>query len=47
MKLNIKATNVILQDSIRDYLQKKIIGIEKLLKGTDDDLVKLDVELCR
>ncbi len=47
MKLNIKATNIVLQDSIKDYLQKKIASIEKLIKDTDGDLVKMDVELGR
>ncbi|MBI3632112.1 MAG: ribosome-associated translation inhibitor RaiA [Candidatus Vogelbacteria bacterium] len=47
MNINIKATNITLPGSIREYLEKKIKSIEKLVKDNDVDLIKVDVELGR
>lgn len=46
MRLNLKATSIILDDSTRNYLDKRIISLGKLIDA-DDPAVLIDVELGR
>jgi putative sigma-54 modulation protein len=41
--LNIKATNMDLTDAIRDYVEKKIEGLEKFTKGKNTERMYVDV----
>ncbi len=44
MRLNLKATNIVLSDIIKEYLEKRLQSLEKLI-GLDDPAVMIDVEL--
>jgi len=44
MRLNLKATNVVLSDTIKDYLEKRLRSLDKLI-SLDDQSVMIDVEL--
>ena len=46
MKINIKATNLELNLAIRDYLEKKLFDIQKLLNAPDE-AVLIEVELAK
>ena len=46
MRVNIKATNIELNDVIRDYLDKRLRSLDKLI-DTDDSSVLVDIELGR
>ncbi len=44
MNINIKATNIELTGAIRDYIQKKLEGIEKIVGDKNDSLlIQVDV----
>jgi len=45
MKIIIKATNIKLSPSINQYVDEKIGGLERFLKGYDPDLVEARVEV--
>lgn len=44
MRLNLKATNITLNDDIRSYLEKRLASIDKLI-NLEDPSVMVDVEL--
>ena len=44
MRLNLKATNITLTDAIRDYLEKRLQTLDKLIP-LEDPAVMIDVEL--
>ena len=44
MNINIKATNIELTDSIRDYLDKKMAQVEKFIKAPDTEPIA-DIEI--
>lgn len=46
MRLNLKATNISLNDDIRSYLEKRLTSLGKLM-DIDDPAVLIDVELGR
>lgn len=46
MRLNIKATNIVLTDAIRAYLEKRLQSLDKLI-SLEDPSVMIDVELGR
>ena len=47
MNISLKGTNIKLNQSIRDYLNEKIVRLaEKLIKKSDE-LIKLDLEVGR
>ncbi len=43
MKINIKATGIILSDSIRDYVYKKISSVEKYFKDSESVVAQVEV----
>ncbi len=43
MKINIKATNISLSDSVRDYAEKKIASLEKFLNSESEILANIDI----
>lgn len=45
MKIIIKATNIELSPSINQYIEEKIGGLDRFLKGFDPDLVEARVEV--
>jgi len=46
MRLNLKATNISLNEDIRSYLEKRLTSLGKLI-DMDDPVVLIDVELGR
>lgn len=46
MRLNLKATNVVLTDAVRAYLEKRLQSLDKLIP-LEDPAVMIDVELGR
>ena len=44
MKITIKGTNIQLSDSIYEYIQKKIGGLDKFMQGIGEPLDKLGVK---
>ena len=46
MKLNIKATKTTLTPSLREYIEKKLVALDKLIAG-DNDLAMVRVEIGR
>lgn len=46
MRTNIKTTNVLLDDKLRDYIEKKLAGVEKFI-DPEDTSVMCDVEVAR
>ena len=46
MKTNIKATNITLTSELRDYIDKKLAGVEKFLDPNDTSIM-CDVEVAR
>ncbi|MEK7180408.1 MAG: ribosome-associated translation inhibitor RaiA [Patescibacteria group bacterium] len=46
MKTNTKATNIILTSELRDYIDKKLAGVEKFLDPNDTSIM-CDVEVAR
>lgn len=46
MRINIKSTNVTLDDEIRSYLDKRLLGIDKFLPAGEDSYIA-DVELAK
>ena len=46
MRLNLKATNIVLTDDIREYLEKRLQSLDKLI-SFEDPAVMVDVELGR
>jgi putative sigma-54 modulation protein len=47
MRITIKTKNFVLTDSVRDYCEKKIGGLEKFLDGADPDSFLAEAELSR
>ncbi len=47
MKIIIKTTNIELSPSINQYIEEKIGGLERFLKGFDPNLVEARVEVGR
>ncbi len=45
MKLNIKTTNIEMTQSIRDYLDKRLVAFEKFIQG--EEAIMVDVEVGR
>ncbi len=43
MKINIKATNIGLSDSVREYAEKKIEALEKFLKSDNEVLANIEI----
>jgi len=44
MKINIKATNVELTDTIRDYLDKKMVSVEKIINSPQTEpIVNIEI----
>mgnify|MGYP000988136825 CR=1 FL=1 len=43
MKINIKATNIGLSDSVRDYAEKKIRSLEKFLNSESEILANIEI----
>lgn len=43
MKINIKATNIGLSDSVRDYAEKKIRSLEKFLNSENEILANIEI----
>ena len=46
MRLNLKATNIVLEGTVREYLEKRLASLEKLI-NFEDPSVMIDVELGR
>ena len=47
MKINIKATNIELTPRIRDYIEKKITGLEKFFGGESKDSTNVLFEIAQ
>lgn len=47
MKINIKATNLELNDSVRAYIDEKINGLERFIQNVDLSAVECRVEVAR
>ncbi len=47
MNINFKASNIALTDEIRSYTEEKVAMVKKLIPGTAEENIKVDVDLSK